>query len=285
MKKLLIWISKHKKIIMLFCCALVLFPIAIIHILFKIKTNFYWLQAEWKAGDILSYWGDVLSFIGTVVLGYIAISQTEQANKLSAELLGIEKNKLKPRLDVSCEQLYKIYFSDNIYKQFAAKKQPERMTMEILYTSNPRSGLSTDIALIELEVVNRSGSDISKIYIQRINFYLCINEPYNQNEKVAIITGNTNINIGEKRTLYIYVRREINDVSEASDKWYEEHITNIMPHMEFDLVLETVSGERYLEKIICSTSWDATMQSHDNLAVRQLSVSPIEITDILHKKN
>ena len=280
MGDILKWISKHKKITTLLCCIIIFLPIIIIHVLFKIKTNFYWLQSEWTSGEVLGYFGDVLSFIGTITLGYIAVSQTEKANSLSEELLRIEKDKLKPRLDFSQDNLYNIYLSDNIYQQFSVKKRPERMIMEILYTTEPRSGIVTDSALIELEVLNRSGSDISQIYVRNVDFYLCVNDPNNNsNKKIGMLTGNTNLNIGEKRTLYIYVKREINNISEI-DEWYTEHIRDIMPHMEFELILETTSGERYLEKITCGSGWDATMQSENNLAVRELSVWPIEVTKI-----
>ena len=71
---------------------IIILPIVIIHILFKWKSNCYWIEAEWNAGDALGYFGDVLSFVGTVVLGYIAVKQTERANKLNKELQLVKKD-------------------------------------------------------------------------------------------------------------------------------------------------------------------------------------------------
>ena len=70
MKEILQWIRKHKKLTMMLIVLIVFLPIIVIHILFKIKSNCYWIQAEWDAGYMLGYFGEVLSFIGTIILGY-----------------------------------------------------------------------------------------------------------------------------------------------------------------------------------------------------------------------
>ena len=218
MKRVLDWLSKHKKAVVLFCCILVFLPIITIHTLFKIKTDFYWIQADWKSGEVLGYFGDVLSFVGTVILGFVAILQTEKANNLNEELLAIERNKIKPCLDIESSHLYKIYLSDDIYKQFNKIDRSERMTIEILYTQNPRTGTTADSALIELEISNSGGSDISQIYIKNTECYLCVNDPNdNHNPKIPMLTGNTGLKIGEHKTLYIYIKREIDPSTESCD--------------------------------------------------------------------
>lgn len=284
MKKILKWISDHKKTTLFLCFLLAFLPIVVIHILFKIKTDMYWIQAEWEAGEVLGYFGGVLSFIGSLVLGYIAISQTEKANSLNEELLNIEKNKIKPCVDIEGSHLHKIYLAKDMYEQFPKKDRTDRMVIEVLYTLNPRSGIVTDSALIELEVLNSGGSDIRRIYIQGTEFYLCVNDPNNNtNKKIAMIFGNTNLKVGEKRTLYIYVKREIVDSKELRDDWYGQHSRELMPHMEFDFVLETVSGTRYLEKIVCGSGWDASMQNVGNTVVREIGVLQMNV-DELHNK-
>ena len=285
MERLLKWISEHKKTT-LFCGLLLVFlPIIVIHILFKIKTGVWWIQAEWEAGEILGYFGDVLSFVGSVVLGYIAISQTEKANTLNEELLNIEKNKIKPCVDIDSSQLHKIYLAEDMYKQFWEKDRTDRMVIEVLYKQNPRSGIVADSALVRLEILNSGGSDIRRIYIQSAEFYLCVNDPNNNtNGKIARIFGNTNLKIGEKRTLYIYVKREISDDKELYDDWYAQHSNELMPHMEFELVLETISGNRYLEKIVCGSGWDASMQNVGNTVIREIGVLQMNVIE-LHNKS
>lgn len=50
--------------------------LAIVQVLFTIKAPCKWLEAEWGAGDIIS-------FVGTIVLGFIAVTQTQKANKVA----------------------------------------------------------------------------------------------------------------------------------------------------------------------------------------------------------
>lgn len=60
----------------------------VVQILFSIPAPCKWLDAVWEAGDFIS-------FVGTMVLGYVAISQTERANKMSERLMDIENNRYK----------------------------------------------------------------------------------------------------------------------------------------------------------------------------------------------
>lgn len=81
MKKFLkcLWIT-----ILLFIILLI--PL-IINILFKFDFKIWWLESEWSAGDALSFYGGLLSFIGTIILGAISIWQTNKANNISKKLL------------------------------------------------------------------------------------------------------------------------------------------------------------------------------------------------------
>lgn len=70
----------------------------IIHILFKIKLDIKWIEAEWTAGEFLAYYGNVLSFLGTIVLSSLALWQNKKIKDESdrhtqyLENLEIEKN-------------------------------------------------------------------------------------------------------------------------------------------------------------------------------------------------
>lgn len=72
------WIKKHKVLFALICVAVLLLLIGvpfIINVLFKIPAVADIFTAEWDAGDALGYYGAILSFIGTVVLGALALYQ------------------------------------------------------------------------------------------------------------------------------------------------------------------------------------------------------------------
>ncbi|MBR5826120.1 MAG: hypothetical protein IKY78_03440 [Clostridia bacterium] len=87
------WIKKHKALFIIICVmifiALIGVPFAI-NLLFKVDTKINVFQAEWSAGDALGYYGAVLSFLGTVILGALALYQNhiikEEADKKAALL-------------------------------------------------------------------------------------------------------------------------------------------------------------------------------------------------------
>lgn len=75
-----------------------------IHIFFKIHAPCSFLEAEWTAGDILGYYGAILSFAGTVVLGVLALYQNhiikEEADKRTEILERREYNMRMPKFSV-----------------------------------------------------------------------------------------------------------------------------------------------------------------------------------------
>lgn len=52
----------------------------------------------WGASDVLSFYGVLLSFIGTVALGALALFQNKQANKINQQLSSLEKERFKLEL-------------------------------------------------------------------------------------------------------------------------------------------------------------------------------------------
>lgn len=99
------WIEKHKGIVI----AALLFFIAgvplIIHILFKMNSGIPFLEAEWTAGDALGYYGSILSFIGTVVLGALALYQNrlikDESDKRATLLEHKEHERYMPKFETN----------------------------------------------------------------------------------------------------------------------------------------------------------------------------------------
>lgn len=65
--------------------------------LYSLNSGYYTL---WCASDVLSFYGDVLAFLGTVVLGVIAVWQTKKANDISEKMLNFETMKYTPFLHI-----------------------------------------------------------------------------------------------------------------------------------------------------------------------------------------
>ncbi len=87
------WI-KNRKMLFVIICLLILIALLgipfILNLLFKIGAGTNIIKAEWSAGDALGYYGNVLSFLGTVILGVLALYQNhiikEEADKKAALL-------------------------------------------------------------------------------------------------------------------------------------------------------------------------------------------------------
>lgn len=58
------------------------------------------IKTRWDAEHVLAYYGEILSFAGTVVLGIVAVWQTQKANDLSRRMLDLEEHKNLPIVDL-----------------------------------------------------------------------------------------------------------------------------------------------------------------------------------------
>ena len=87
------WIKKRKVFFIIICLLIIIALLGIpfiLNLLFKLGSSTNIIKAEWSAGDALGYYGDVLSFLGTVILGALALYQNhiikEEADKKAALL-------------------------------------------------------------------------------------------------------------------------------------------------------------------------------------------------------
>ena len=98
------WFKKHRVLFALICVVILLLLMGIpfvINILFKINATTDSFVAEWAAGDALGYYGAILSFLGTVVLGALALYQNHiiktEADKKAALAEEQERAENMPR--------------------------------------------------------------------------------------------------------------------------------------------------------------------------------------------
>lgn len=100
------WIKKHKIFVFIIAITVTLGVPVIIHIVFKIDSGISFLEAEWEAGDVLAYYGSILSFIGTVVLGALALYQNKLIKEESEKRADIqdrmEYEKNSPKFEITC---------------------------------------------------------------------------------------------------------------------------------------------------------------------------------------
>lgn len=146
-KKMLIWIFLIGFIV----------PMIIVHCLFKWHSGNDFLTAEWTAGELLEYIGTMISFLGTIVLGVLALQASQIANDLSKKVIDMEQDKykleLRPFVLVSNWEAYEVAQNKIMYN-------PERKYIQI--------GSYDDKAALclSLELTNTTQSCISVAYSQ-----------------------------------------------------------------------------------------------------------------------
>lgn len=83
----------------------------IIHVFFKLHSNIDFFVAEWTAGELLSYYGSILAFLETVILGALSLYQNQivkqesESYKRTALLEQRERESNMPR--------FKLRYNDN----------------------------------------------------------------------------------------------------------------------------------------------------------------------------
>lgn len=113
MKKILAWIKKHILLTFVLCVLVFIFPLFVVHALFKTEASNSWFVATWGAGELLAYIAGFETLFGTIFLGLLTVNLTDQANEIN-ERLGKENNdmqkimaqKLLPILRLESAQTY-----------------------------------------------------------------------------------------------------------------------------------------------------------------------------------
>lgn len=87
-------------------------PLFIVHYLFKWHSGIDFIVAEWSAGELLEYIGTILSFVGTIILGALALQASQKANKLSEKVIDMEKDKYRLELrPIVSQHFFKIFIN------------------------------------------------------------------------------------------------------------------------------------------------------------------------------
>lgn len=186
----------------------------VVQILFSIPAPFKWLEAVWKAGDFIS-------FVGTMVLGYVAISQTERANKMSERILDIENNRYK--LDI-CP-----FVMVTDWKAYELKSEQLLFNPDKLYIQIGEHQDDTPALGLELFLQNTTDSyltlEYSRGYSQKVKWdNFATNQP---NRKLCLSSG-------ESKEIVFYAS--------------PEHMLSLISEViTIDFIMENRFAERYQE--------------------------------------
>ena len=131
----------------LFLCALLLI---IVHTLFRTPAPYPWLEHVWGAGDFIT-------FVGTMVLGYVAYWQTNNANETNDRLLKLEearyKLELRPFIMVTDFKAYAKIESELLIN-------PDRLYIQVA----PNADLRQHVLCIDMALTNTTNSFITAEY-------------------------------------------------------------------------------------------------------------------------
>lgn len=225
--------------------------------------------------------GDIISVIGTIFLGYIAISQTEEANLLSAEMVKLEWEKRKPYFDIVQNQEYNLFFKNEEFIQcLNTYNIANDMKISPCYIKEKRTGFTTTIAIMQIIIQNIGNSDIRNIFVKESSCYLSAGLFPQEYEKCIVFTfeGNTYIKIGEKKKLFIEFQQELDEENgdiEEQIAWANESMKMISA-FDFDLHIITADGNEYIEKLSLSISI-SLIDSINNKFVRNLVTTNIDV--------
>lgn len=105
MENLKKWVKKHIIASAILSLGIIFFPVLLIHISYSIEMPCKFLMAKWSAGELLQFYGSLLSFVGTVLLGGLALWQNQQLaikNQQFNELINNQQKQMNmPRFDVT----------------------------------------------------------------------------------------------------------------------------------------------------------------------------------------
>jgi hypothetical protein len=207
----------------------------IIFILYLIGDNLVVIiNTSLTVGDALGFYGSILSFIGTVILGCVAIWQNNNANKNNKRLTDIEERRhtleLQPFVIMSDWRFYAENYIDIITSHM--EKTNNKINIEI-DNVNDESG---NCACLSIDLVNTSNSYTMICYSG--------GEVYDGNTHMKswanCITGLNNyklyMNVGEKGTLVFY----------CDWKYMKEFIGK---KIQLELILNNRYNEAYREII------------------------------------
>lgn len=131
---------------------------------------------EWNANDFLQFYGSILSFLGTMVLGVVAIWQGNKSYSLSERIMKLENP--RPIFEVACEKVRKVQINGDtakvIHKNCIKATMDSETRIDTLdkaysiklnFFSKPIGENSYDIEL-PLKLKN-----INECFIKSISFY------------------------------------------------------------------------------------------------------------------
>lgn len=221
---LILWVKKKKSNFLLFAWIiptmfLMVFGVPYaINELYSLNSGYYTL---WYATDVLSFYGDALSFLGTVVLGIIAVWQTKKANDISElseknnqKLLELQAYEYKPKLLLTSFVGITKFRMSNIGETL--KNNPQMMILEMRTEENEvqcNYGVALHIDNSNMHDINFTRTYeihikyAGKLSIDNISLTsICFSDSNNKYEyNLDMSDSHTSLNDGDEIIYFVYL--------------------------------------------------------------------------------
>ena len=193
MNKIIEWIKDNK-----FKAAIIgsISPLVLTHVLFKICTGYYFLQADWTSGEMLGYFGDILSFGATIILGYMTVKLNDKAIKQNDKLIELQHNQDKgiAIIDQDSELLFFIKNEDPILP-----KRLHKDGVDICLDYIDDTYHTKDIMIMEMKFKNVTNNFITGLQISMFEIVIdkeknwVVNPTIGLDEIVSVFIGEKDI--------------------------------------------------------------------------------------------
>ncbi len=272
---------KEKKYLLIF------FTLPVVIIIMFLFDGFIPLGIQLQRSDWLVFWGATLGYVGTIILGWLAIKQNRKTNtlndewqarfielnkkslELSQHLIEIEEERQTPYITIDEQSDLCVYLYPEKNQQHQQLRTNEVLSFE--GSINESNGtIPVKLCSFEINIKNVSKTNIKSLSI--MNFFAAINGTslkvnYGRSSRFSSLL------IGEqKKILYIvqkYYDREIDN--------NEENLVNLdgrsLPIVNLQVVFELRDfvGNKYEEKVHISCPSLRQVTGWDNVYYAKLS--------------
>ena len=236
----------------------------IVHVLFNAHPKTKWLEAVWTPGDLLT-------FVGTVVLGYIAVYQTkrandmtekanqiaEQATQTSSRLMDLQEAEYIPIISISRFVGLSNANKGSVYvKEFLSKPHSDLIVYEMRTIKNEAIvGLSTALIkpnttldaevyqrLYELHLKYKGKPIIKQIRICSVSF---LGIDYEKTFSIET-SPDLSLNDGDEYPFFLVLIGNESFTTETNESY--KYIC--APMMQIVVEMDTMQGKTFIENIV-----------------------------------
>ena len=202
----------------------------------------------WNAADMLSFYGAMLSFIGTVILGLIATNQSRKANELSHKMLELEESRDLPIIDIT-----EIMDDD---EQISAEKFNNSLQIclndNFFHVNDDKTLVEGSCSIAVFKLVNICSNHIISLLVHDVAQATIFSNGKTVVTEVNRLEYNGGIRVlGRNESQYLLIGGVRYDYPPSLSKQeaFEQNYINPIIELKITFLLGNIKGKKYLETI------------------------------------